>query len=127
MGAYILYGIVIVLTFLVYWVNRKDFNDSFKIGETGYSSRKLIAFQLMLAVAAGDTVYIYKFYLGTPWAEKSFIEWWNYHLLYVMFVLGFLLFNQVIKLVSIIRGIPYKEEPPPDTPTTASGDKPPEK
>lgn len=108
MITYIIYGLVVALTGWLFWNNRKDLGLSMKAGEGGFSARKLIAFQLMIPVFLGDTVYIWKFYIGSPWAEKIFLEWIHTHALYVMFVLGFLSFPEIIKFINTIKGV--KEE-----------------
>ena len=101
---YIIYGITLVVTVALFWRNRKNIEDSFKQGETGFSARKLIAFQLMAAVLAGDGVFVWILSRETPWAQKYFGEWENTHLLYVMFVLGFLSVPEIIKLIETIKG-----------------------
>ncbi len=101
---YIIYGITLFATAFVFWKNRKNFEDSFKHGETGFSARKLIAFQLMIATLAGDGVFVWLLSKETVWAQKYFGEWENAHLLYVMFVLGFLSVPEIIKLIETIKG-----------------------
>lgn len=110
MTAYIIYGLVFALTAWLFWINRKDLGLSMKAGDGGFSSRKLIAFQLMIPLFIADGVYIYKLFIGSVWAEKIFLEWKNTNSLYVMFVLGFLSFPEIIKLINTIRGNPTKEE-----------------
>lgn len=110
MIAYVIYILIAGITGYVFYKNRKDFGDSLRANENGFSERRLIAFQLMLAVFAGDTVYVYKFYVGSAWAEKHFMEFVNTHLIYVMFTLGFLSFPEIIKLINTIRGNPVKDE-----------------
>jgi len=111
MITYIVYLVIAGITGYVFFRNRKDINDSLKGNDTGYSSRKLIAFQLMLAVFLADSVYVYLFYKESPFAQKIYIEWLNTHLIYVMFTLGFLSFPEIIKLINTIRGNPVKDEP----------------
>ena len=106
----IIYGIIGVCVGYLFWNNRKDLNASMKNGEGGFSARKLIAFQLMLPLFIADAVYIYKLHMGSVWAEKIFLEWKHTNSLYIMFVLGFLSFPEIIKLINTIRGNPVKEE-----------------
>lgn len=101
---YILYIVTFAATAFLFWRNRKNLEESFKHGESGFSARKLIAFQLMITVLAGDSVYIWLLYKETAWAQKIFNEWKNTQLLYVMFVLGFLAVPEIIKLIETIKG-----------------------
>lgn len=110
MKEYIIYAIILAVTAYLFWNNRKDLNASMKAGDGGFSARKLIAFQLMIPIFIADTVYIWKFYNNLQWAEKIFLEWINTHALYVLFVLGFLSFPEIIKFINTIRGNPVKEE-----------------
>lgn len=104
MITYLIYGATVALSILLFWKNRKNIEDSFKHGETGFSARKLIAFQLMVAILFGDAVFVWLLSKETPWAQKYFGEWENTHLLYVMFVLGFLSVPEIIKLIETIKG-----------------------
>lgn len=120
MTAYIIYGLVFAITGWLLWINRKDLGLSMKAGEGGYSSRKLIAFQLMLPLFIADGVYIYRLLIGSTWAERIFLEWKHTNSLYIMFVLGFLSFPEIIKLINTIRGNPIKEESSTSTLTKES-------
>lgn len=110
MTTLIIYAVTIVVCGFVFWRNRKNFEDSFKHGETGFSARKLIAFQLMAAVFLGDCVYVYLLYNGNLWAQKIFNEWQNTHLIFVMFVLGFLSFPEIIKFIAVVKGQKLEEK-----------------
>lgn len=110
MTAYIIYAITALITGYLFYRNRKDLGESMKTGDSGFSARKLIAFQLMILVFFADSVYVFKFYKDSVFADKIYLEWINTHLIYVMFVLGFLSFPEIIKLINTIRGNPVKEE-----------------
>lgn len=110
MKEYIIYGLVGLAVGYLFWNNRKDLNASMKHGDGGFSTRKIIALQFMFPLFLGDLVYIYKLWIGSAWAEKNFLEWKHTNSLYIMFVLGFLSFPEIIRLINTIRGNPIKEE-----------------
>ncbi len=58
----------------------------------------------MAAILFADAVFVWLLSKETPWAQKYFGEWENTHLLYVMFVLGFLSVPEIIKLIETIKG-----------------------
>lgn len=110
MVQYIILAVTATVSILLLWKNRKNLEDSFKHGESGFSARKMIAFQLMFAVLTADIVYVYLLYKESPFAQKLFNEWQNTHLLYVMFVLGFLSVPEIIKFIETIKGSIKSEE-----------------
>ena len=65
------------------WANRTDIKESFKLGDKGFSSRKIIVFQLMFIICAILSVYVYELYGRQEWAQKIMIDVLSLILLYI--------------------------------------------
>lgn len=86
-------------------------DKSFKVGDGGYSSRKLIAFQLMISVAFFDIIFVYLLWRQDSWSKQIFIELIIIHLVAAAFFLGYIFIEQIIKLVLAVRnGIKPEEK-----------------